>query len=229
MARKIKIDNSVLKKFARAEQKRQVGGLTIRKYFLIVCEGEKTEPNYFKAIRDTLPRGVMQFIDIQGEGKNTLSLIDETVRIRERENKMNGKQYDQTWVVFDRDSFPEQNFNNAINKGEGLKNKVNCAWTNEAFELWYLLHFEFVNVPMSRADYKPKIENWLSHKTGKPFYYAKNATDIYDVLHKHGSEEQAILWAKQLEGNYADYEFAKQNPCTKVHKLVVELNKLRNG
>lgn len=227
MARKIKIDNSVLKIFARDEQKRQVGGLTIRKYFLIVCEGEKIEPNYFKAIKDTLPRGTMRFIDIQGEGKNTLTLIEETVKIRERENRLNGKYYDQTWAVFDRDSFTEQNFNNAINKGEGLKNKVNCAWTNEAFELWYLLHLEFVNVAMSRDDYKPRIESWLSQKAGISFTYAKNRLDMYSILREFGNEEQAILWAEKLEGNYEDYEFANQNPCTKVHKLLIELNKLK--
>lgn len=229
MARKIKIDNSVLKRFARADQKRKVGGLAIRKYFLIVCEGEKTEPNYFKAIRDTLPPGVMRFIDIQGEGKNTLSLIEEIVKIRAREKSWNGKIYDQTWAVFDRDSFPDQNFNNAINKGEGLKDKVNCAWSNEAFELWYLLHLEFVNVPLNRADYKPKIETWLSQKTGKPFTYAKNRPDMYSLLHEFGSEERAILWAEQLAGNYADFEFANHNPCTKIHKLVIELNKLKKG
>jgi RloB-like protein len=134
MARKVKIG---VDKFARPEQKRKVGGTELRKYFLIVCEGEKTEPNYFKAIKASLPRGVMQFIDIQGEGKNTLTLIEETIKIRERENTFNGKHYDQTWAVFDKDSFPDQNFNNAINKGLTQKNKISCAWTNEAFERVY--------------------------------------------------------------------------------------------
>jgi len=227
MARKIKIDNSVLKRFAREEHKRQVGGIPERKYFLIVCEGEKTEPNYFKAIKDTLPRGVVQFIDIQGEGKNTLTLIEETAKIRKREAALNGKIYDQTWAVFDRDSFPEQNFNNAINKGETQKNKIHCAWTNEAFELWYLLHLEFVNVPMSREDYKPRIEAWLTQKMGTDFRYIKNRPDMYSILQKFGNEQQAILWAEQLEKNYADHEFANHNPCTKVHILVAELNKLK--
>jgi hypothetical protein len=227
MARKIKIDNAALKKFAQTAQKRRVGGLPTRKYYLIVCEGEKTEPNYFKSIKDTLPRGVMEFIEIHGEGKNTLTLIEETVKIRERQYALGGKLYDQTWAVFDRDSFPDANFNNAINKGEGMKDKVFCAWTNEAFELWYLLHLEFVNAPMSREDYKPRIERWLSQKTGKPFVYRKNRHDMYTMLQKFGNEAQAILWAEQLEHNYTDYEFANHNPCTKIHKLVVELNKLK--
>jgi hypothetical protein len=48
-------------------------------------------------------------------------------------------------------------------------------------------------------------------------------------LHEFGSEERAILWAEQLAGNYADFEFANHNPCTKIHKLVIELNKLKKG
>lgn len=48
MARKIKIDNAELKRFARTQQKRQMGNRPNRQYFLIVCEGAKTEPNYFE-------------------------------------------------------------------------------------------------------------------------------------------------------------------------------------
>lgn len=47
MARKIKIDNAVLKRRVRKEQKRKIEFKSKRKFYLIVCEGEKTEPNYF--------------------------------------------------------------------------------------------------------------------------------------------------------------------------------------
>ncbi len=227
MARKIKVDNAVLKRFARQEQKRKVGGTPQRRYFLIVCEGEKTEPNYFRAIRSELPRGVMEFIDIEGEGKNTLTLIEETAKIRASKETLNARAFDQTWAVFDRDSFPEQHFNNAINKGEGLKQQIRCAWTNEAFELWFLLHLEFINVPITREGYKPRIENWLAKKMGKPFKYEKNRTDLYQILREYGNEDQAIAWAKLLEQQFHDREFANHNPCTKVHHLVIELNKLK--
>lgn len=48
MANIIKIDNAVLKRHKQKERK------TIKKIscrILIVCEGEKTEPNYFKAFK----------------------------------------------------------------------------------------------------------------------------------------------------------------------------------
>jgi RloB-like protein len=228
MARKIKIDNAVLKRFAREDQKRKVGGIPQREYYLIVCEGEKTEPNYFKSLKEKLPIGVVDYLEIEGEGKNTLNLIEETNKIRERKEKgMNGRKFDHTWAVFDRDSFPETNFDNAINKGEQQRRKINCAWSNEAFELWYLLHLEFVNVPMTREDYKPRIEHWLTERIGLPFKYAKNRADMYDILQKYGNEEQAIEWAKLLDNQYVDFRFSTHNPNTKLYILVGQLNKLK--
>jgi hypothetical protein len=217
MARKIKIDNAELKRFAQQEKKRKIGGTPQRKFFLIVCEGAKTEPNYFESIKNRIPRGIIK-LDIQGEGKNTLTLIEETIKIRSKSLT----NYDETWAVFDKDSFPDQNFNNAINKAE--KNKINCAWTNEAFELWYLLHLEFINVAMNREDYKPRIENWITQKSEKPFKYQKNSNLMYQILQEFGDENQAISWAEQLEQNYDGNEFAKHNPCTKVHNLIKNLN-----
>lgn len=200
MARKIKVDNAELKRLAQKESKRKVGGTPLRKYYLIVCEGAKTEPNYFKELRNKLPAKVIECVEIEGEGKNTLSLIEEIDQIRKKKEEsiqMVGRKFDYTWAVFDRDSFPADNFDNSINKGENMKRKINCAWSNEAFELWYLLHLEFVNAPLSREDYKTKIEKWLSSRMGAPFKYQKNREDMYEILHKYGGEKQAIKWSKK--------------------------------
>ena len=44
MARKIKIPNHIKKRYKRIETKRLEGVKSKRKFYLIVCEGEKTEP-----------------------------------------------------------------------------------------------------------------------------------------------------------------------------------------
>jgi hypothetical protein len=51
MARIAKIDNAVKKRFERKESKRSVETREKRVYFLIICEGEKTEPNYFEGLK----------------------------------------------------------------------------------------------------------------------------------------------------------------------------------
>ena len=226
MARKIKVDNADIKRLTRFELNRQVGLKPKQIFLLIVCEGEKTEPNYFESIKKYIPKQRVE-VEIYGSGKNTLDVVEEVVKLRHKFKSEKNRIYDEVWAVFDSDSFPAENFNNAINKGESLKENVFCAWTNEAFELWYLLHFEFVNVSMSREDYKPFIEKQISAKSGKPFKYLKNSEEMYRILQKYGDETQAIKRAETLEKLYTDKRYSAHNPCTMVHKLILKLNELK--
>src|SRR4030042_2474948 len=135
MARKAKIDNAILKRTQKKnELKRKRKSLEPRKYFLIVSEGEKTEPNYFEAYKKILPKHLIE-IKILGTGENTLKLLDTALK------KAAQKSYDEVWIVFDKDSFPDDNFDNTIFSAPSKK--IKCAYSNEAFEIWYLLHFEY--------------------------------------------------------------------------------------
>lgn len=201
MARKIKIDNAILKRLARKEKKRDQGNRPVRQYYLIVCEGVKTEPNYFESLKKNLPKGVLRLknIDIDGTGKNTLSIINEADKLRRTYEKNQLRKIDKLWVVFDRDSFPAENFNNAINMAESSKPKIHCAWTNEAFELWYLLHFNYYNTAITRDRYKKLIEKAVSKASGlKNFKYKKNSPDMYEILVKYGDQKFAINNSKNL-------------------------------
>ena len=60
MARVIKIDNALQKRFASKNQRQQENRQLVA-YFLIVCEGEKTEPNYFKGFPKRIVRSFMIF------------------------------------------------------------------------------------------------------------------------------------------------------------------------
>lgn len=155
MARKIKVSNERLKRFKRKEQKRKTNIRNKRRYYLIVCEGEKTEPHYFQGLKEDLPKGVLTWcqIDIEGTGRNTQSLVDEALRLKKWYEQEYNRPIDSPWVVFDRDSFSANDFNNAVQRCQNTKPVIGCAWSNEAFELWYLLHFHFYNHSMSRKDY----------------------------------------------------------------------------
>lgn len=204
MAKNAKVSHHIKKRLGRQERRRKEAVRNIRQYILIVCEGEKTEPNYFEGFKQDLPKGVLESnrIDVEGEGKNTLSLIDEIIRFRARRERALSRKFDQTWAVFDRDSFPAQNFNNAIFKAAGIDPVIHCAWTNEAFELWYCLHFYYVQHAMPRADYKKRISEELTKRMGKPFVYQKNDSRMYALLMEYGNIAQAKAWAKgQASGN----------------------------
>lgn len=231
MARKIKIPNEQLKRFAREDQKRKQDIRTKRMYYLIVCEGEATEPNYFEGLKQDLPKGVLTAyqIDIEGTGRNTQSLVDEALRLKIIYEKDNTRPVDKLWVVFDRDSFAANDFNDAINRCAQQNPIIGCAWSNEAFELWYLLHFHYYQNAMSRRQYQDLIEENLRPFVGASYRYQKNGKEMYALLKEHGSTEGAIRNAKRLSKIYRGrQDYSEHNPCTMVWRLVDELIKLNS-
>lgn len=225
MARNHPVPNHLKKRLKRQERQRKMATRQPRQYFLIVCEGQKTEPLYFEALKKDLPKGVLEnvTVDIQGIGKNTVQLIREAIQISDERSKRLVRQYDQIWAVFDRDSFPPNHFNEAIDLAQNNQPEIHCAWSNEAFELWYLLHFNYIHTPISRKDYPKKLENRITQKTGKNFSYTKNTSDMYNLLKSWGDQNQAITRAEKLEAQYQDEDFASHNPCTRVHHLIKAL------
>ncbi len=123
--------------------------------------------------------------------------------------------YDQVWCVFDRDSWTKQDFNSAISNAE--KYGFEVAYSNEAFELWYVLHFEFLNTGIPREDYMKKLTFLLGKK------YQKNSGNIYDDLIDR--QDTAIKNAKKLLKQYEPQNPEQDNPSTTVHLLIEQLNK----
>ncbi|NET88555.1 MAG: RloB domain-containing protein [Kamptonema sp. SIO1D9] len=192
------------KKHSRGYSPRKVNNREVKQRFLIVCEGEKTEPNYFRSFR--VPKKV---IDVKGLGKNPSKLVNSAKELQEQED------YDRVWCVFDRDSWTVEDFNNAI---ANAKNEcIEVAYSNEAFELWYVLHFEFLNTGIPRKDYIKKLNSLLKQT------YHKNSETIYDEL--FDKQAIAIKNATNLLKQYEPPNPSQDNPSTTVHLLVQELNK----
>lgn len=189
-------------------------------YILIVCEGEKTEPNYFKWYKKICK----QHIDIKifGEGKNTASLVRETIKIRNRVQREKKIKFEQVWCVFDKDDFKDDIYNGAF---ELCRNSnILPAYSNESFEIWYLLHFNYYNTGIGRDDAFDKLDKLLQERFGRR--YEKNMTDMYALIGHHQGE--AIKRANKLEKICESaHELHHQNPSTSVHKLVKELNKYK--
>lgn len=193
--------------------KRKVYIRSPRDKFLIVCEGAKTEPNYFRSFR--LTSSCIK--DVFGIGDNTEELVRRTIEYKNNANRY-GIRYDQIWCVFDKDAFPVQNFNNALALAnqEGIK----VAYSNEAFELWYLLHFDYFCTATNRADYITILTSKLGTR------YQKNSETMYQKL--FDKQMTAIKNAKRLLTSYSLCVPCQNNPSTTVHLLVEELNKFLN-
>ena len=178
--------------------------------FLIVCEGERTEPHYFECFRVPTRPNVVPYV--VGTGYNTVALVQEALKLRQ-EAIVEKKEYDQVWCVFDRDSFPPEQFNAALilAANEGLQ----VAYSNEAFELWYLLHFNYYDTGISRQSYCDRLSSLLNHP------YAKKSATVYAELEAH--QGIAMRHARRLLSQYDPPEPVRDNPSTTVHLLVEQL------
>ena len=200
---------------------------------LIVCEGEQTEKNYFESF--PVPNIIVATI---GTGMNTESLVDEAIEKWIDFSKEN-KFYEKLWCVFDRDSFCQKSYDGAFKKviyeekklnrkykrRVGRKINISIAYSNEAFELWYLLHFDYIDSSLSRSEYKRMLTERMKKK------YKKNDPSIYQFFENlskttDGQKGQlfAINNAKKLRDNIPNGLKHNYNPSTKVDLLVEELN-----
>ena len=187
-----------------------------RKYFLIVCEGTRTEPIYFDFLKKFLPKHLLETIQIIGQGDNTVNIVRKA--IDERNKRLNDEinpNFDEVWAVFDKDDFPARRFNEAVILAE--QQGIKSGHTNQAFELWYVLHFQYLNTALNRGDYFKILSNRFKKK------YQKNNEEIVALLFEKGNVKQAIEWAKDLIAMHKNVTPADACPSTQLHILVEKL------
>jgi hypothetical protein len=157
---------------------KEIGTRPLQKKMLIVCEGKNTEVDYF----DKFHIPGITIVPV-GTGLSTSKLVREVESIKALQLKRKKlKKFDEVWVVFDKDD--NKDFDDAIRLALSLKYKV--AYTNQAFEYWFVLHFvNHQGNAMPRTDYAELINKYLKQHGAE-----------YDPKSKHVSDEMFdVLWA----------------------------------
>lgn len=189
-------------------------------YHLIVTEGTGTEPAYFGAIRDIINKTYPDRIqlNIYGVGDNTLNLFQKARQLVNA--SANG--YKHVWIVYDTDDFPSEHINKIVSLCKESSNEeiiYHAIWSNQCIELWFLLHFSFMQSDIHRNTYWAKISDFLtSQGLGK---YTKNRADMYQILLPY--QDTAIANAKKLEYLNDSKLPSESAPGTKVHELILKL------
>lgn len=211
------------------KKKRRQEYLEMKQYrYYIFCEGQQTEPLYFegfkKLIEDNPIYRDMVLIEIEPCQAETMRVIG----MAERYVAKNKIQKGQIWCVYDKDSFPADDFNNVVSRAEQL-NKENpqlqyhTAWSNECIEFWFLLHFAYYTANNHRKEYISFLnDKFREFGIGK---YQKNMKDIFHILMKEGSPKLAIRYARRIISNSNSKTPTETAPGTRVHELVEELIK----
>ncbi len=187
---------------------------------LILCEDSKSSRDYFASF----PHDKDQVeIDCIGTGMNTDSLMENAIK-RAKDAREAGSAYERVWVVFDRDSgpdgFPQVNFNRAFDLARS-HNEITACWSNECFELWYLLHFQYRDTAIGRDELMERVSKLIGKK------YDKADQSIHSLL--ANKLDTALKNANKLAFNNGENGDPRTNPSTLVHKLVEALLELDPG
>lgn len=185
------------------------------KVIMIVCEGSKTEPNYFKGLRNELglnPANIQ--IECCPNGNDPVSIINHAIN----EHKKND--YDKIYCVFDKDA--HSNYQQALNKirtHSNNKKPIYAIPSVPCFEYWLLLHFEDSSKPYQQKGNKSAGEQLKSEIKKHIKHYNEADKDVF--VKTKENLQIAITRAKQIESAQKNND--TDNPSTKVYKLVEDL------
>lgn len=180
-----------------------------RAHMLIVCEGEKTEPLYFKGLKNYYKLNSAN-IEICGKecDNNPLKIVRHAEDVYTRKKNV-GYAFDKVYCVFDKDGHAD--YKNAIDAIKKKKPKnLYCAITSvPCFEYWIVLHFKYMTRHFDRCD---KVLSEL--KKHIPDYAKANDNIFKKLIHKlDDAKKNAAKALKEAESLNTD------NPSTNVHEL----------
>lgn len=197
------------------------------KIILIVCEGQ-TETKYFESFDLVSTKVICE----NTKGRTKRQLVEFCEKIEKSYNKK-GVDFDEIWCVFDMDKKRGEaefaDFDNAI--ASAINKQYNVAYSNDAFELWFYLHFNYTDQQALRDFYYEQLSNYFGYNYIKIGKKLENCSNNYNRLltHAQANQNTAIRNAKKLHINQKHLPYSQQNPVTTVYQLVTELNKYLRG
>ena len=201
---------------------------------IIACEDESSAPTYFKMIVKRLKdnRAITQDSLVISDHKHNTPMGVLSDLLNHKKDDKTYKDFEHRWIVIDRDiarvnggGHPKDDFLTALS--EAKSKRVEVAYSNDCFEIWYLLHFVYRDTAISRDDVikevikKLKDKNFATFsKLNKENIKTKEMTElIFNELLE--LQKTAIKNAKKLLENYADLHNPElDNPSTRVFELV---------
>jgi hypothetical protein len=182
---------------------------------LIVCGGQ-TEKLYFEAFERVFRPSLGKISIVTAvEAKSPLQIVGYAIKARKRKDS-----YNAVWCVFDKDEFPD--FDEAIDYAKAVG--ISAAFSNQAFEVWFINHFRFLKSPLNRTHYKEELGRFLTFDYDKSMDVVGKVCDELLTPERTktaianarlGYEQHVAEGRKQRQSDYES--------CTTVYKLAKSL------
>ena len=191
--------------------------------FLIVTEGEETEPNYFHALKKHLQLSNADVEVIHPPATDPISLTDAAIKLRNErarraKNDSWSVKYDEVWVVYDLEQTHDQRRRLARKAAPKQRAQgIRMAESDPCFEYWFLLHEEYTTRPFPDAD---SVIKYLRNRHADWKNYGKSAPVPQPLM---GKTPSAVKNAEQCRRHHRETR-GDRNPSTDVDILVRSLN-----
>ena len=208
--------------------KRQKPSVPERKRVLIVCEGEKTEPLYLRALVSHLGLTTAE-VEVCGKCGSAPTSV-----VQHGENKFDADpDFDLIFFVFDRDSHTD--YDKALNQIQGFQTKnkfkgkvVKAITSIPCFEIWFILHFEAYATFCDAGGGKSPCGDLISILKSKDGFttYEKGNKNYFDILQGrlHQARKNAVQTLSQSISSGDKMHHG--NPTTLMHELIDELEQV---
>ncbi len=205
------------KAIAKKDLKRELAKKQPYKKILIVCEGEKTEPHYFREVVDHYELHTAN-VSISGKGGSApKSVMEHGFALFAAEKESNPKNpFDHVYFVFDRDQ--HETYDEAMNtiQAQRPKNTFFAINSVPSFEFWLLLHFECTTQPFKTNGKTSSGKAVLKALKVHMPRYEKGHKNTFATLLPH--LDTAKTHAKQVTAHAKKNN--TDNPSTKIHELI---------
>jgi len=192
--------------------RRRVATRLPRRTFLIFCEGERTEPEYLKALKLLPSVRDVAAVDLRVQtrdgGSVPRNLVSMAVSARRRAIAEESE-IDEFWCVFDVE-WPRNHPGLTEAVEEAARNEIQVAISNPCFELWLILHFQDYNAWLDSRT-ASRIRNRLDGSTGKGLDTTRYMPLILDAARR------AALLDDRHERDHT--HFPDNNPSSGMHQL----------
>jgi hypothetical protein len=240
MARSVKKDDSHKNTQDRYSRKKDTRSKVLS--VIIACEDEASAPTYFemivKGLKDSRVITQDSLVIAKHKHNTPLGVLNDLLN-----HKIDGKNYkdfEHKWIVIDRDAprvngggHTKDDFNGALSSAN--TKKVEVAYANDSYELWYLLHFNPRSTAILRDEILKEVIKKLKTKNLTKFRDLNDenikSKEYTKLIYEELLELQpvAIRNAKRLlESHGENHNPEKDNPSTTIHKLVKILNNLKD-
>lgn len=188
---------------------------------LIVCEGEKTEPEYLRGLQKFHRLSNANITIVPGDGNDPVSIVNHALDAYRKA----GGDFNRVYCVFDRDGHAnyQQALDLVANSPLGRKGKLFAITSVPCFEIWVLLHFVYTTAAFVAAGGRSACDNVIGAIRGHMPEYQKALTGVFAQLQSR--LEVALTHGNRLAQHNGDT--GSHNPATRIHELVTYLMELK--